>query len=69
LHVLLYLTPGAALLTLAAVLIVRGRYAASDEGAPRWARWFARVAITLIVVGGIALLGLGGVVSAVLLRG
>ena len=67
LHAALYLLPGLGLLLFALALRLASRRAAAHPAAPRWARLYAHVAITLLSLAGSGLLAVGAGLAQVVL--
>ena len=69
LHAVAYCLPGAGLTGLAALLWSAGRAAARLPDGPRWARRYARVTVTLLLLSGLGLLATGAAFARVALTG
>jgi cytochrome b561 len=67
-HAVGYLLPGLGMGVLASALWRAGRRAAADPVAPRWARWYARVTITVLYLMGAGLIAIGVALAALVLR-
>ena len=65
LHAVAYVLPGAAMSALATLLWRAGRAGARSPDGSRWARRYARITLTLMLLSGLGLLAVGAAFARV----